>query len=306
MTSTPSILIVGSINFDMILGVDACPAAGETVVGVQRSCAHGGKGANQAVAAARLGAKVSMVGKVGNDSEGRAMKDALRSEGIDTGSLATDPELPSGLAAIVVEASGQNRIMIYPGANRNITTDMIDSALEDKTYDALMLQLEIEPEMSIYAAKKAQQAGIPVILDPAPAQKFEIEKFGKLFMITPNETEAQNLTDVVIQSFADAQKAAQILYRRCACSYTVIKMGDKGSLLYDGNNFKTYEPVPVTAVDTTAAGDAFNAALVYEYFKTKDIDKAMRFAGAVGAFAVTRNGAQTSLPTRKQVEMFYK
>lgn len=305
MGGKPSILVVGSINSDLILMTDLFPKSGETVVGLESHVANGGKGANQAVAAARLGAEVAMVGRVGDDADGRRMVAELAKNGVDTSLIDKDTQTATGLAVIFVEKNADNRIIVFPGANLKIDAGSIERAFYNN-YDALMLQLEIDVEMSVYAAKKAIQAGIRVILDAAPAQEFELERMRGLFIITPNETEAQALTGIEIKQNTDAKKAAQILQKRTDAKYVVIKMGERGSVLFDGHQAMHFEAVKVDAVDTTAAGDTFTAALACEYLRTKDIARAVRYANAAGALAVTKLGAQNSLPTRQELDQFIK
>ena len=303
MKTKPSILVVGGINSDLILMVDQSPAAGETVMG-DVSTANGGKGANQAVAAARLGAKVSFVGCVGADENGRRILSSFEQDGIDTAYIKTVPE-PTGLAAIVLEQSGQNRIVVCPGANSCISHETIEAAM-DEDIDAVMLQLEIPLETAVFAAHKAIERGIPVVLDAAPASSIELERFEGLFIITPNETEAEILTGIALTDDASIRQAAQVLKDRTGAKYTVIKLGSRGSCVYDGNELTYYESYKVTPVDTTAAGDSYTAALTYEYCRTNEIGSAVQYANAVGALAVTKLGAQSSLPTANEVEEFVR
>ena len=280
---------------DIVLAVDRMPIAGESIIGNGYFTANGGKGANQAVTAARIGADVTMVGCVGNDENGKRILGDLKNEGIDVSLIHTDTESPTGLATILLEPSGQNRIIINPGANLAITYEQIDKAI-DRRCDALILQLEIDSEMVIYAANRAIKAGIPVILDSAPAKEIELERMKGLFVLTPNESEAQTLTGVELNDISAVQKAAEILKKRTDATYVIIKMGDKGSYLYNGSTISHFESYKVEPLDTTAAGDSYTAALVYQYCLSGDICKAIRFANVVGALTVTKLGAQNSLP----------
>ena len=288
---------------DLVLAVDRMPIAGESIVGNGYFTANGGKGANQAVTAARIGADVTMVGCVGDDENGKRILDCLKSEGINISSVCTVAESSTGLATIFLEPNGQNRIIINPGANLAITCEQIDKAIE-RGCDALVLQLEIDSEMVIYAANRAIQAGIPVILDSAPAKEIELERMKGLFILTPNESEAQTLTGIELKDISDVQKAAGILKERTDAKYVIIKMGDKGSYLYDGSSMSHFESYKVEPVDTTAAGDSYTAALVYQYCLSGDIHKAIRFANVVGALTVTKLGAQSSLPYANEVADF--
>jgi len=288
---------------DLVLSVDRMPIAGESIVGGGYFTANGGKGANQAVTAARIGADVTMVGCVGDDENGKRIIDCLKSEGINISSIQVDAESSTGLATIFLEPNGQNRIIINPGANLAITHEQIDKAIEHGC-DALVLQLEIDSEMVIYAANRAIQAGIPVILDSAPAKEIELERMKGLFVLTPNESEAQTLTGVELSDISAVQKAAEILKERTDAKHVIIKMGNKGSYLYDGDAISHFESYIVEPVDTTAAGDSYTAALVYQYCLSGDIHKAIRFANVVGALTVTKLGAQSSLPYANEVADF--
>lgn len=303
MKRRPRILVVGSINMDLVIRCDKAPAGGETLLGESYTYIPGGKGANTAVAAARLGAEVTFAGKVGRDANGEILKNNLRNEGICTDFLGTDEKSGTGLAPIVVEKNGQNRIIVIAGANMTIEKADIQKAFE-REYDAVMMQLEISQDIIIETCRIAKEKGVPVVLDAGPAQPFPLDKLVQLEILSPNETETLSLTGIEIESEADAKHAAEILQMKSNAKIIVIKMGGRGAYLYHNGTGKIYPSKKVEVVDTTAAGDAFTAALTFRYITTGDIEQAMIYANYVGALAVTKLGAQPSLPTAEEVEKF--
>lgn len=298
-----SILVVGSINMDLVLKTSRIPYAGESFFGDSYCHIPGGKGANHAVAAARLGAKVTFAGKIGNDANGMALKASLEKQGISTELLKVDENSPSGLAVIMLEESGQNRILVYSGANMELEPEEIVRAFE-KSYDAVMLTLEIPQKVVIETCRKAKEKNIPVILDAGPAQSFPLEKISGIELLTPNETEATALTGLECNTKKDAEKAASALEEKSQARWIVIKMGEQGALLYHKGESELFPAHKVEVVDTTAAGDAFTAGLMIAYTQHGDIQKAIRYANVVGALTVTKLGAQPSLPTAEEVEKF--
>jgi len=302
----PKILIIGSINMDLCLQTKRIPAAGESLL--CDTCdsyryIHGGKGANQAVAAARLEADVTFAGKVGSDPFGIELAASLKEEGINTGFLTVDNASATGLAVIILEATGQNRIMIYPGSNMRLTKNDIDNAFQ-YNYDAMIIQFEIPRDIIIYACETAKKRGIPFVVDAGPAQDFPIEKIPGSEIFTPNETETYALCGLCVEDEQSAKTAAEILMKRNDSKYIVIKAGENGAYLYDGGEILHFTSYKVKPVDTTAAGDAFTAAMTTEYIKTDDIVKAIEFAQAAGAVTVTKIGAQPSLPTIENINAF--
>ena len=299
------LLVIGSINMDLVMELEKVPEAGETVLGRSYSYIPGGKGANQAVAAARLGGRVTFCGRVGNDSNGKFLSDNLRADNIDTSFLESDDEHQTGLAVIPVEADGENRIMVFPGANDAITRCDIDRAME-QAYDAIIMQLEIPLDMVYYAFDKAKAASIPVILDTGPAKDISLEKLKGIHVISPNESEARTLTGIKVDDWESGLRAAKKLADASDATYVVIKMGKRGALLYEKGN-DTHDIFPayrVNAVDSTAAGDSFTAAMAIKMLEYGDIRRAIAYANAVGALCVSRMGAQPSLPKAEEVEQF--
>lgn len=295
------ILTVSSANMDFVMDVPKIPEGGETLMCTgSYKYIPGGKGANSAVAVARLGGGSVFCACVGKDSNGSALLELYNNEGIDTRFLYRSEDAPTGLAAIMVEGNGQNRIMIYPGANTKISKDAIDLAIEARP-DALFMQLEIAPATVIYAANAANAAGIPIVIDAGPADPdFPLDLLPEVEIFSPNETETEIFTGVKPIDEASCAEAVKILSEKVAAKHYCIKLGDKGCYI-DGvivPSFKTY------AVDTTAAGDTFTAALTLEYLKDGDLLRAARFACAAASIVVSRVGASSSIPTRGEVETF--
>jgi len=297
------LLVIGSINMDLVMNVEKAPEAGETILGYEYSYIPGGKGANQAVAAARLGADVTFCGRVGDDANGDILLQNLMANNVDTSFIKKDPGSQTGLAAIQVEANGQNRIIVFSGANYRITKEDVDKALE-KSFDAIIMQLEIPLDIVYYAFEKAKAKGIPVVLDSGPAVNIDLSRMEGLYIISPNESEASLLTGICVDSQENAVKAAKVLADSTKARYVVVKLGEKGALLYENGNYELLSAFKVKAVDSTAAGDSFTAALTIKMLEQDDIKNAIKYANAVGALCVSRKGAQPSLPTAKEVAEF--
>jgi ribokinase len=288
---------------DLVLKVDKVPGGGETVLGESYAYIPGGKGANQGVAAARLGADVTFVGRVGEDANGKVLKGNLQKEGINAEFVIESQEGSTGIATILLEETGQNRIIVIPGANMNMTKEDLHTAFEH-TYDAVIVQLEIPDEIVIEACRLSKEKNIPVILDAGPAKSFPLEDLEGLEIVSPNESEAFALTGVEVNSIESAEKAAIVLKERSNAKTIVLKMGSLGAYLYEDGEGEFFPAHKVKAVDTTAAGDAFTAALTVRYMTSRDIKDAIRFANVAGAITVTRMGAQPSLPKVNEVEKF--
>ena len=306
-----SIVVFGSINMDLVARTPRLPAPGETLIGHDFVTVPGGKGANQAVACAKLGARTHMVGRVGGDAFGMEMRQSLQAVGVAVALVEVEPvprtgevAMSSGIALIAVDDIGQNNIIVIPGANGRIAPPDL-ARLETTLDDAqiLLLQLEIPLAMVVAAAKMAHERGVLVILDPAPAQALPAELYPFVDVLTPNETETAVLTHTTIHDETDAVQAAQILLGR-GTKRVVIKMGSRGAYVADGQGGRFYEAVPVTAVDTVAAGDAFNGALAVALNEGHPFDEAMHWALAAGALAVTQPGAQAAMPDRSNLFAF--
>lgn len=302
----PSVLVVGSINMDLVLEASRQPYVGESLVGCCYSYAPGGKGANQAVALARLGAGVTLVGCVGADENGRALTTGLGREGIDIGFLREDSESQTGLAVVVLGGDAKNSILVFPGANMRLTLGDLDRAFEARKYDAMVLQLEIPGEIVIESCRRARQAGMPVVLDAGPAQEFPLEQTSGVDILSPNETETFALTGIELKSIADAERAAAKLLSRSNARAVVIKLGEAGAVLQRAGGKCLHFPAQsVSAVDPTAAGDAFTAAMTMRYLESGDMEAAVAYGNFAGALAATKIGAQCSLPTAAEIETFY-
>jgi len=304
MNNKLSILIIGSLNMDLILKTERIPLAGESFLGKEYKYSPGGKGANRAVAAARLGANVTFVGKIGKDSNSIELKNKMKLEGIKVNYLIEEKGIATGLAVIILDNKGQNRILVYSGANMALNYEDIRKAFK-KNYDAVICELEIPIPTVIEAWKFAKKRNIPFVLDAGPAHEFPLEKLKGLDIISPNETEALFFTGVNIYSLKDAEKAAEIIFNKTEAKYVIIKMGAKGALLYTDGKAEYFSGYRVKVIDTTAAGDAFTAALTFAYLQT-DIENAINFANIVGALTVTKVGAQNSIPYLNEVENFIK
>jgi ribokinase len=297
-----SVCVVGSMNIDLVVKAPRLPRVGETVPGGTFSTSPGGKGANQAVAAARLGARVAMAGRVGRDVFGQQLLTGLRREGVDVAHVHADDDAATGVALIGVDGAGHNMIMVASGANHRVTPGDIDGARHTIAgADVLLLQLEIPIESSIRAAAIAKAAGRLVCLDPAPALPIPEALYASVDVINPNEIEAQALTAVEVRSVPDAARAAEVLRAR-GPRVAVVKMGGRGAF-YLGPGASGHLPArTVDAVDTTAAGDAFAAALGVALGEGRATADAVAFATRVAGIKVTRMGAQTGMPTREEVE----
>lgn len=301
MKKHPLILSLGGINMDLVTFSGRLPADGETVVGDRFVTYPGGKGANQAVAAARMGAQSAMVGRVGDDMFGPQLTDLLEGAGVDTGAVGVSSGTNSGIAVISVGEGGQNRIVQVLGANDtcgDAEYDAIAALLPQAS--ALMLQLEVSVSLSVNVAELAAAHGVQVILDPGPVRPVPDDFYQSISIITPNETEADALVGYPITDMLTAGKAADELLARGVGS-AVIKLGSQGAYWANGDGSGEVPPFAVTAVDTVAAGDAFNGALAVALSEGHSLESAVRWGCAAGALSVTRVGAQDSMPEREEV-----
>ncbi|MBA4603394.1 ribokinase [Thermoactinomyces mirandus] len=300
------ILVIGSFMTDLVVQTDKVPVEGETTIGKTFNRFTGGKGANQAVAAARLGGNVTMAGKLGKDDFGKEHMEALKANGIDFHSVLFDPEASTGIGNIVIDSTGNNRIIVVPGANLKLTEQDIEN-METviRTSDIVVLQLEI-PMATVYkAVDLANRHGKTVILNPAPAQKINPDIVNKVDYIIPNETEASLLANVEVKSLEDARKASEMLLNQ-GYKNVIITLGEKGVVCRNHEQFEHFKPYKVKAVDTTAAGDSFIGSFAFGLSKDLSIDQAIELAVAASALTVTKLGAQPSLPTMEEVEALRK
>ena len=298
----PTVVVLGGINMDLIGVAPKIPMRGETVIGERFYTTPGGKGANQAVAAANLGARVRMVGRVGADTFGPTLLADLRGCGIDVQGVAEDPHNPSGIAMILLDAERQNHIVAIYGANAacdGAQLEAVKRALDGA--DSLLLQLEIPFEVSLAAAQYARSRGVRVIWDPAPARELPRDIYAAVDILTPNQIEATFLSGIEVTDTSSAQAAAQALLSR-GVPVAVVKMGEQGVYFAAQSGGGHVPPFAVEAVDTIAAGDAFGAALAVALSEGKALPDAVRYGAAAGALAVTRPGAQEAMPARHEVE----
>jgi ribokinase len=302
------ILVVGSINLDLVVSTNRIPQIGETITGKDFQTFFGGKGANQAVGVARLGYPVSMIGRVGNDEFGRSLRRALSLAGVQAQAVRVTSQTPSGVALITVESQGRNSIVVIPGANGKLTPwDIRRELALVRSAGLILSQLEIPLETVDYLAAAAARFGIPFVLDPAPAQKLPSSLLKRVAWLTPNETEAGILCGASPDAVTteSARKVAKSLLKR-GPQNIALKLGSRGVYWASGNGESFVPAFKVQAVDSTAAGDAFNAGLAVSLMKGAEPPEAVRFASAVAALSVTRAGAQPSMPTAREVSRFLK
>jgi len=295
-----AVVVFGSINMDLVVRTPRLPTPGETLTGHTFFTAPGGKGANQAVACARLGVPTRMVGRVGDDLFGEQLRASLRSFGVQDDGVLTTPG-PSGVALIAVDDTAENTIVIVPGTNGAVSIadiPRLERALDGAR--ALLLQLEVPIETVVAAARAAHTRGVTVILDPAPALPLPDELYALADIITPNEHEATTLTGIAVHDDQGAIAAARALIARGA-RRVALKLGARGALTADAEGEQFWSPFTVTPVDTVAAGDAFNGGLAVALSEGRSFDEAIRWGLAAGALSVTRHGAQPSMPERNEV-----
>jgi len=299
--SEKRIIVIGSSNTDMVIKADRLPVPGETVIGGTFFMNPGGKGANQAVAAARLGGKVTFITKTGNDVFGKQSVELFNSEGINTDSIFSDAKNPSGVALITVDSKGENCIVVASGANASLSPSDIESVKEEIFKgDILLMQLEIPIETVEYATELAAKKGIKVILNPAPARALSDKLLKSLYVITPNKSESEILSGIKVYDWQSAHKAAAVI-RAKGANVVVITLGSLGALVCDDNNYHQIEAIKVEAIDTTAAGDTFCGALCVGISEGLSIVDAVKMAAKASSLTVTRMGAQSSIPFRSDL-----
>jgi ribokinase len=303
---TKRLLVVGSINLDLVAVAPRIPHAGETISGLSFNTFPGGKGANQAYAAARLGTSVSMIGKLGNDPFGAELRTNLESVGVDTSAVEVVPT-SSGIAQITTAANGENVIVVVAGANGRVSPADLDRHLDVICNSSIILaQLEIPLETVVHLARLAGRHRIPLVLDPAPAQPLPVSLLRSVEWLTPNETEACTLLGLSAKELTlDKLEESAELLLRTGCGNVILKLGHRGCYLALANGIRALVPgYQVKAVDTTAAGDAFNGAFASSMIQGNDPLSSARWACAVAALSVTRPGAQPSMPTRSEAQEF--
>ena len=295
------IVVVGSSNMDMVVKTDHIPVPGETVLSGSFFMNPGGKGANQAVAVARLGGEVLFISKMGNDVFGKQFSQLFSDEGIDTRYILSDEDLPSGVALITVDKAGENSIVVASGANANLqSTDMDGALTQIAGAGILLVQLEIPMDTVEYVVKYASRKGVKVIVNPAPANVLSPELLECIHILTPNKTEAAMISGIDVTDMESAKKAAQFICLKGAKN-VVVTMGSLGAVICKSGECSAVQARQVETVDTTAAGDVFNGALAVAVSEGKDLDDAVDFACEAAAISVTRLGAQSSIPYRTEL-----
>ncbi|EHN8760923.1 ribokinase [Enterobacter asburiae] len=304
MKTAGNLVVLGSINADHILNLESFPAPGETVTGNQYQVAFGGKGANQAVAAGRSGANIAFIACTGDDDTGECVRKQLASDNIDVAPVSVVAGESTGVALIFVNAEGENVIGIHAGANAALTTERVEAQRAIIAgAEALLMQLESPVESVLAAAKIAHENHTSVVLNPAPARVISDELLALVDIITPNETEAEKLTGIRVENDDDAARAARALHDK-GIGTVIITLGSRGVWASVNGEGRRVPGFKVKAIDTIAAGDTFNGALVTALLEGKRMDEAIRFAHAAAAIAVTRKGAQPSVPWRKEIDEF--
>lgn len=300
------ILVIGSSNMDLSLNMYKLPEKGETLFddgGVAYT--PGGKGANAAIAFKKLGADPVFVTKLGADMHGQKLYEYYKSCGINTSNIKVDRDFPTGFATVIKESDGQNRIIYYPGANTHITKENLMEAFSCMP-DAVYVGFEVSFETALLAAKIASERAVPIFIDASPADKnYQLELLPYVEVFSPNETETKEYTDILPLGVDSSLRAAHALWKRVKCRYLVIKQGARGVFIYDGKHYSivsAYRPDKV--VDSTAAGDAFTAALTLEYLRCGDIMLAAKYGAAAGALTVSKDGASSSVPTAEELSNF--
>ena len=302
MTSMNPIFVIGSINTDMVATTSVLPKAGETVMGNEFIMTAGGKGANQAVAAARMGGDATMIGRLGEDIFGEQSLKRLRGENINCSHISIDPNQASGIALINVDDQGENHIVVVPGANGTLTNSHIESILSDVPDEAvILLQLEIPIETVAFVISSLRNKKRKIILDPAPACELSPSFMDGVYLVTPNETEATLLSGINVSDRETASEAAKKI-SECGPKNVAITMGADGVLFLSEDNKELFiTPPRVKAIDTTAAGDCFNGSLAVMIASGMNVKEAIEQASIAASISVTRSGAQDSMPFRHEL-----
>ncbi len=299
-------LVAGSIMRDLILKFLRFPQGGESCFGEGYSYALGGKGSNQAVAMTRLGAECLLLGSVGIDVNGSELLASLSRARVRTDYIEIKTEHDTGLAVVMLEQNGDNRIVVFPGANLNDYSASAERAFAENKFDIAVMQMETDFNAMKCVGRLCREHGVPLVLDMGPTRDMPIEEIEGVFIATPNRVELAHYTGMPTGTESELRAAMDKLMALLGCRYVALKMGGSGSMLYDGSKSKHFSPFSVDPVDTTGAGDAFTAAFAYHYCECGDIEAAMVFGNSAGALATTKLGAQPSMPTRNEIEYFIR
>lgn len=299
MYSNIKAAVVGSINMDLILKAQRIPETHENVLGTDYGNANGGKGANQATALAKLGAKVKMIGKVANDDNGKKLIENLKAHGIDASGVSLNGS-QTGLAAILIDGEGRNRIIVYEGANAEIDPEEAASLITDEL-NLLLIQFETNEDVVIKCVNKAVESNVTTVIDCGPAKDFCLEKMQGATILSPNESETKALTGIYPDNEENILKASKILMERSKARFIVLKLGERGCAVWDSKELKLLPAYKSQVKDTTAAGDCFTAAMALEFVKSGDILKACNTGNKAGSIAVSRVGAAESMPSIEEI-----
>ncbi len=294
--------VMGSINMDLILNMKAVPDVGENVLGTSYGYANGGKGANQAVGLARLGAQVKIIGKVADDSNGHKLIENLQKNNVDVSDVSLSGT-QTGLAAIIIDGEGRNRIVVYEGANAEINAAEAADCIKEGL-DLLLVQFETNEDAVISCVNRAVEKKIATVIDCGPAKNFALEKMQGATIITPNESETKALTGILPADENSILAASKILEERSKAEFVVLKLGDRGCSVWNGKELRMMPAYPCKVVDTTAAGDCFTAAMALEYIRTGNIYAACDMGNKAGSIAVSRMGADASMPASDELLNF--
>lgn len=294
--------VVGSINMDIILKMEKMPQAGENLLGTSYSYANGGKGANQAIGLSRLGSQTKIIGKVADDANGRKLIENLKNNAVDVSGVSVEGS-QTGLAAIILDGEGRNRIVVYEGANAEIKPDEAASNINDNI-DLLLVQFETNEDVVVNCVNRAIEKNITTVIDCGPAKEFALEKMQGATIISPNESETQALTGIYPTDEGSILEASKILAERSKAKFVVLKLGERGCSVWDGNSLSVLPAYPSKVADTTAAGDSFTAAMALEYMRSGDIISACDMGNKAGSIAVSRYGADASMPTAEELKNF--
>ena len=303
--ATPRILVVGSANMDLVVKTPRMPIAGETIMGADFRRVRGGKGANQAVACARLGAETHMLGCVGRDAFGDELVEGLMEDGVQCEYIGRDDEVPSGIAMIMIDETGENSIVVAPGANMELTPSDVAAVSDLEQFDAVLVQLEVPLPVVAAALQAARDSGVLTVLDAGPPRKLPPDIVRHVDVLSPNETEARTILGEAVDAELDPSEAADKLVVRGAKN-VVLKLGAEGALAAWPDHQEHVPAFKVDPVDTTGAGDAFTAALTVSLAEGRELPEATKVGAAAGALAATVFGAAPSMPMRAAVEEFLK
>ena len=303
----PKILVVGSMNMDLVMsGMKTLPSWGTTVNGESYRYAPGGKGSNQALAAARLGADCYLVGRVGDDPNGQILLDSLEKAGVHTQYVVTDPQKSTGLAVLHTGEEGRYFCTMAPGANSAMEVGDVEKAIQENHFDLIMLQLEMPLELVWYICDLGKRTGISVFLDAGPAMKLPLDRLAGTTVISPNEAETEALTGITPDTEEHILDAAKKIYDEAGPRYVLLKLGERGAFLYADQTRLHIPAFHVNAVDTTAAGDTFGAAFAIQYcLGGRSLEEAVRYGNAAAALCVTRKGGHPSIPAKEEVDSFF-